>query len=158
MKVRTAKEAEIPLILAFIRKKAEFDRAIGAYQGKIQTSEAKIRQTIFNRYPFAYVLFAEDTTGVCGFALYGFRYSSFAGQPSIWLDDLYVDENRRGKGAGALLMDNLKQIALNNKCTHLAWTADARNVLGLKFYQRIGAEIIDQKGDRCFLNWIPKNI
>lgn len=58
MKVRTAKEADIPSILAFIRQKAEFDRAIGAYQGKIQTSEAKIRQTIFSSYPFAYVLFA----------------------------------------------------------------------------------------------------
>lgn len=158
MKVRTAKEADIPSILAFIRQKAEFDRAIGAYQGKIQTSEAKIRQTIFSSYPFAYVLFAEDITGVCGFALYGFRYSSFAGQSSIWLDDLYVNENMRSKGAGTLLMDNLKQIASDNNCTHLAWTADARNVRGLKFYQRIGAEIIEQQGDRCVFNWIPWNI
>ncbi len=154
MKVRAANSDDVALILAFISKKAEFDRAIGAYQGTIQTSEAKIRQTMFNSYPFAYVLFAEDVTGICGFALYGFRYSSFVGQPSIWLDDLYVDENSRSQGAGTLVMDNLKQIALKNKCTHLAWTADARNIRGLKFYRRIGAEITNCQGDRCFLQWI----
>jgi GNAT superfamily N-acetyltransferase len=154
MKVRAANSADISSILAFIAKKAEFDRAIGAYSGTIQTSEAKIQQTMFNPQPFARVLFAEDTNGICGFALYGFRYSSFVGQPSIWLDDLYVDEKMRSRGAGALLMDNLKQIALQHNCTHLAWTADARNIRGLKFYRRIGAEIIEQKGDRCFLQWI----
>ena len=154
MKVRAANSADVPLILAFIVKKAEFDSAIGAYSGIIKTSEAKIRQTLLNSYPFAYVLFAEDITGVCGFALYGFRYSSFVGQPSIWLDDLYVDENMRNRGAGALLMDNLKQIALKHNCTHLAWTADARNIRGLKFYRRMGAEIIDRQGDRCFLQLI----
>lgn len=71
---------------------------------------------------------------------------------------MYVDENMRSKGAGTLLMDNLKQIASDNNCTHLAWTADARNVRGLKFYQRIGAEIIEQQGDRCVFIWIPWNI
>ena len=153
MKVRAANSADIPLILAFINKKADFDRDIGAYSGTIQTSEDKIRNTIFSNNPFAYILFAEHSTGVCGFALYGFRYSSFVGQPSIWLDDLYIDENMRSQGIGALLMDNLKQIALKNQCTHLAWTADARNIRGLKFYRRIGAKIIEQKENRCFLKW-----
>ena len=72
---------------------------------------------------------------------------------SIWLDDLYVDKNMRSKGAGTLLMDKLQQIALNNNCTHLAWTADARNTRGLKFYLRLGAKIIEQKENRCFLQW-----
>lgn len=88
--------------------------------------------------------------------MYGFRYSSFAGQPSIWLDDLYVDEEIRSQGAGTALMEYLAQIAKENDCTHLAWTADARNVRGLSFYQRLGAEITEQKGNRCFLTWIPE--
>ena len=99
-------------------------------------------------------MFAENELGVIGFALYGFRYSSFAGQPSIWLDDLYVEKDMRSKGAGDLLMNELKQIAYKNNCTHLAWTADARNIRGLKFYHRLGAKIIEQKGDRCFFQWI----
>jgi GNAT superfamily N-acetyltransferase len=100
-------------------------------------------------------LFAELSTREVGFALYGFRYSSFAGQPSIWLDDLYVEEEMRNQGAGAALMHGLGQIAQENDCTHIAWNADARNIRGLNFYNRIGAEITEQVNNRCFLKWIP---
>ena len=148
--VRLATSSDVSLIYRFIQKKAEFDRGVGAYSGTIQTSEDKIRQTMFNHNPFAYVLLAQGDRGVIGFALYGFRYSSFVGQPSIWLDDLYVERDMRSKGAGSLLMNKLQEIARENNCTHLAWTADVRNTRGLKFYRRLGATIIEQKGDRCF--------
>lgn len=151
--VRFACPDDVSLIYRFIQQKAEFDRSVGAYSGQIQTSETKILQTIFGEYPFASVLLAENSEGAMGFALYGFRYSSFAGQPSIWLDDLYVEPDMRSKGAGSLLMDKLQQIANQHQCTHLAWTADARNTRGLKFYHRLGATIIEQKGDRCFYRW-----
>ncbi|MGL4884606.1 MAG: GNAT family N-acetyltransferase [Waterburya sp.] len=154
IQLRSANSNDIAVIYTLIVKKSEFDRSIGAYSGILQTSEAKIRQTIFSSHPFAYVLLAENSESVIGFALYEFRYSSFAGQPSIWLDDLYVEENMRSKGAGALLMKQLQQIAQENNCTHLAWTADARNTRGVKFYHRLGAKIIEQKGDyRCFFTW-----
>ena len=152
MKLRQANSDDVSLIYQLIQKKAQFDRSVGAYSGTIQTDEAKIRNTLFNRNPYAYVLLAEDEHSI-GFALYGFRYSSFSGQPSIWLDDLYVRQNKRSQGAGTLLMKRLQQIAQKHKCTHLAWTADARNTRGLKFYHRIGAKIIEQKGDRCFFQW-----
>lgn len=153
VKIRFARSNDVCLIYKLIQKKAEFDRTVGAYTGTIQTSQDKIRQTIFNNNPFAYVLLAQGDRGVMGFALYGFRYSSFAGQPSIWLDDLYIERDMRSKGAGSLLMNKLRQIARENNCTHLAWTADARNTRGLEFYRRLGATIIEQKGDRCFLQW-----
>jgi GNAT superfamily N-acetyltransferase len=155
IKVRIANHDDISVIYTLIHKKSEFDRHLGAYSGTIQTSEAKICQTIFNTHPFAHVLLAENSQGEIGFALYGFRYSSFAGQPSIWLDDLYVEENMRSQGAGTLLMRQLQQIAQENNCTHLAWTADARNTKGIKFYHRLGANILEQKGDRCFFTWTP---
>ncbi|MBD2168705.1 GNAT family N-acetyltransferase [Calothrix membranacea FACHB-236] len=155
MKVRNATSDDIPLIFSFIKKKAEFDRNIGAFNGVLRVSEDKIRQTIFAEIPFAYVLFAETSKSEIGFALYGFRYSSFAGQPSIWLDDLYVDKDMRSQGAGAALMSHLAKIAQQNNCTHLAWNADARNTRGLSFYHRLGAEITEQKGNRCFLHWTP---
>ena len=152
-RVRSAKSEDAELIYQFIRHKAEFDREMGAYSGEIQTTAAKIRETIFGDCPFAYVLFAEAYKSAIGFALYYFRYSSFAGQPSLWLDDLFVNSDMRNHGAGTLLMNRLLQVAKDNNCSHLAWTADARNIKGLKFYKRLGAEIIEQKGDRCFLNW-----
>ncbi|GAB4540805.1 MAG: hypothetical protein Tsb0014_32330 [Pleurocapsa sp.] len=120
----------------------------------LQVTEEKILQTMFGEIPFAYVLFAEISQQPVGFALYGFRYSSFVGQPSIWLDDLYVDAQKRSQGAGAALMSRLKQISQENNCSHLAWTADARNTRAIAFYQRLGAKIIEQKGNRCFFQWI----
>jgi GNAT superfamily N-acetyltransferase len=151
--IRFAAPTEVTLIYDFIHDKAEFDRNIGAYSGKVQTTPDKIKQTIFSDRPFAYVLLAEESRDRIGFALYGFRYSSFVGQPSVWLDDLFVKPDMRSKGAGTLLMNKLQQIAQQNNCSHLSWTADVRNIRGLSFYQSLGAEITEQKGDRCFLNW-----
>jgi GNAT superfamily N-acetyltransferase len=155
MKVRYATLDDVSLIFSFIQKKSEFDRNVGAFSGVLQISEDKIRNTLFGVIPFSYVLFAEFSGSEVGFALYGFRYSSFAGQPSIWLDDLYVDEEMRSQGAGAALMTQLVQIAKENDCTHIAWNADARNTRGLSFYRRLGAEITEQHGNRCFLKWVP---
>ena len=155
IKVRFAIPDDVPLILAFIQKKSEFDRNIGAYSGTLQVTEEKLHKTIFTAVPFGYVLLAENSERAVGFALYGFRYSSFAGQPSIWLDDLYVDENIRSQGVGSALMSYLAQVAKNHDCSHLAWTADARNTRGLSFYYRLGAKITEHKGNRCFFTWTP---
>ena len=153
IKIRFAEPEDAELIYWFIYHKAEFDRSLGGYSGTIQTTVAKIQQNLFNHCPFAYVLLAEEDRSAIGFALYYFRYSSFAGQPNIWLDDLFINPEMRSHGAGTSLMNKLFKIAKDNNCTHMAWTADARNVRGLKFYKRLGAEIIEQKGARCFLNW-----
>jgi GNAT superfamily N-acetyltransferase len=157
MKVRSATADDVSLIVSFIQKKSEFDRNIGAFDGVLRVSKDKLRKTLFGAVPFAYVLFAESLDVEVGFGLYGFRYSSFAGQPSIWLDDLYVDENIRSQGAGKVLMNKLAEIATENDCTHLAWNADARNIRGLSFYHRLGAEITEQYGNRCFLKWEPNS-
>lgn len=155
MKVRSATLDDVSLIFSFIQKKSEFDRNIGAFSGSLQVSEDKIRTTLFGIIPFSYVLFAEFSANEVGFALYEFRYSSFAGQSSIWLNDLYVDDVMRSQGAGAALMAQLAQIAKENDCTHLAWNADARNIRGLRFYDQLGAEITEQYNNRCFLRWVP---
>jgi GNAT superfamily N-acetyltransferase len=157
MKVRSATPNDVSLILSFIYKKAEFDRDIGAFSGELQVTEDKIRKILFGEIPFSYVLFAEDSELEIGFALYGFRCSSFIGQPSIWLDDLYVAEDCRSQGAGSALMARLAQISQQTYCTHLAWNADARNTRGLNFYRRLGAEITEQQGNRCFLRWVPRS-
>lgn len=154
--VRPAAPTEVALVLSFIQKKAAFDRNMGSFSGILHTSEEKIRRTIFSPQPFAYFLVAELAGQPVGFALYYFRYSSFAGQPSLWLDDVYVDEGVRSQGAGAALMHVLAQIALEHQCTHIAWTADARNTRGLTFYQRLGATITEQQGNVCFLTWTPQ--
>jgi GNAT superfamily N-acetyltransferase len=156
MKIRPASPSDISLIFSFLQKKAKFDRTIGAFSGVLQTNKEKIRKTLFGAVPFAFVLFVENAEGAIRFALYGFRYSSFAGQPSIWLDDLYVDESARSCGAGTALMSDLAQVARDNNCTHIAWNADARNLRGISFYRRLGATVVKQDGNRCFLKWIQQ--
>lgn len=155
MNIRPANIDDVPLILSFIQKKSEFDRNIGAFSGELQVSEEKICRTIFGELPFAYVVFVENAEREIGFALYAFRYSSFAGQPSLWLDDLYIEEKSRSQGAGLILMNYLAEVAKEQNCTHLAWTADARNIRGLNFYHRLGAEVTEKYGNRCFFKWVP---
>jgi GNAT superfamily N-acetyltransferase len=140
--IRPAVRADAPLLLAFIGKKAEFDRATGAFGGAIRTSEAKIAATLFDEPRFAHALVAEEGGAALGFALYYFRYSSFAGQPSLWLDDLYVDEAARSRGAGAALLATLVEHARRHACTHLGWTAAVANRRGIAFYERAGATIV----------------
>ncbi|GFE67938.1 GNAT family N-acetyltransferase [Chroococcus sp. FPU101] len=155
MNIRPANPNDVTLIYSFIKKKAEFDRNIGAFQGVLEVTEEKIQKTLFGNIPFSYVLFVENAGNEIGFALYNFRYSSFSGQPSIWIDDLYVDESQRSQGAGLILMNKLAQIASRTDCTHLAWNADVRNIRGLNFYNKIGAKINKQEENRCFLTWLP---
>ncbi len=155
IEVRDATLNDVALILTFIQKKSVFDRNVGAFSGALTTSEEKIVKTIFSTIPFAYVVFAELASCVVGFTLYYFRYSSFAGQPILWLDDLYVDEQMRSKGAGWELMNHLAQISRANNCSHIAWTADVRNIRGLAFYRRLGAETVKQEGNSCYLIWKP---
>lgn len=145
---RHAEQDDVPLILSFIQKKAEFDQSMGAFMGRLQTTEAKLSATLFNDTPFAKVLFAEVSQQVVGFALYYFRYSSFAAQPSLWLDDLYVDTPRRCKGIGTILMAHLAYISQGNHCTHISWTVSANNVRGIEFYKKLGAEVVEKKCER----------
>lgn len=142
--IRPAVPTDAPLLLAYIGKKSEFDRATGAFTGTVRTSCDKIEATLFGEPRFAYALVAEDAGGPRGFALYYFRYSSFAGQPCLWLDDLYVDAGARGHGVGAALLARLVEIARGHGCTHLAWTAAVANPRGIAFYEREGAVIVSR--------------
>jgi GNAT superfamily N-acetyltransferase len=147
MQVREATADDLTEVLAFIRAKAEFDRGMGAFSGDIGTSEALIQRHMFGPRPRAFALLAGEPGRSVGFALYYFRYSSFRGHPSIWLDDLYVHLSGRRQGAGNLLMRQLAEVATAADCSHIGWVANAKNDIGLSFYRRLGATIIQQVGN-----------
>jgi GNAT superfamily N-acetyltransferase len=100
-------------------------------------------------------LLAGDPGSAVGFALYYFRYSSFRGRPSVWLDDLYVHPHARRQGAGRLLMDRLAAVATAADCTHIAWVASASNAVGMSFYRRLGATVVHQDEDAVTLQIQP---
>jgi GNAT superfamily N-acetyltransferase len=143
--IRHAELADVPLLFSFICKKAEFDRSLGAFSGVLQITEIALQETLLNQYPFARALVVEADQQPLGFGLYYFRYSSFKGRPSLWLDDLYIDEPWRGQGAGTLLFQHLVKIAQENRCTSMAWNAAVNNDRAIRFYQKMGAVVTDQQ-------------
>lgn len=158
MRVREARADDAAEVLAFVRAKAHFDRELGAFSGELGTTEGLIRQHLFGPRPFAFALLAGEPGRTVGFALYYFRYSSFRGRPSIWLDDLYVHPSARRQGAGGLLMGRLAEVAAAADCTHIAWVASASNAIGMGFYRRLGATILHQFGDAVTLQIDPTRL
>jgi GNAT superfamily N-acetyltransferase len=158
MRVREATADDAAEVLAFVRAKAQFDRELGAFGGDLGTTEELIRRHLFGARPFAFVLLAGEPGAAVGFALYYFRYSSFRGRPSIWLDDLYVHSPARRQGAGRLLMDRLAEVATAADCTRIAWVASASNAIGMGFYRRLGAAVVHQAGDAVTLQIDPARL
>jgi GNAT superfamily N-acetyltransferase len=155
MEVREATTADAAEVLAFVRAKAQFDRDLGAFAGNLGTSEDLIQRHLFGPRPVAFALLAVESDSAVGFALYYFRYSSFSGRPSVWLDDLYVHPHARRKGTGRLLMSRLAEVATAADCTHIAWVASASNTVGMKFYRQLEASVVHQAGDTATLQIEP---
>ncbi|MEX6504581.1 GNAT family N-acetyltransferase [Pseudomonas zhanjiangensis] len=137
-------------IYQLISLKAEFDRSTGGFIGEISTSAETIKSTLFGTLPYAHALIAKEQHLTLGLALYHFKYSSFSGKPSIWLDDLFVIESSRSKDIGAGLMSHLQLDAKDHDCSHISWTASPNNERGMKFYNNLGASIERMEGKRPF--------
>ena len=152
IQIREANLDDLSLILQFIQKKAEFDEAIGSFSGTFLVTEAKLQHTLFGQAPFAKVLLAETLQRAVGFALYYFCYSSFKAQPSLWLDDLYVDRLSRSQGISKALMAHLAEIASTQGCSHMGWNAWKDNVRAVEFYHQIGGKIIEAQEKRLLFN------
>lgn len=139
IRIRVATIEDLELIFAFISQKAEFDGCKSAFKATVD----KLRQTLFCQPPQAKVLFAEIDEIAVGFALFFYKYSSFLAQPSIWVDDLFVQPQMRGKGIGTALMKRLTQIAEKTNCGRIEWTVALSNQPGIAFYKKQGATILD---------------
>jgi len=153
MNIRKATSKDSANILRLLKVKAEFDRSMGGFTGEITSTEEKIISTLFGKMPLAYVLFIEDDNDIQGFAFYHYRYSSFSGTPSIWLDDILVLEEFRSKKLGFYLMQSLQSEARKIGASHISWTASPCNQKGLLFYERLGAKVEKLEGKRPFYKW-----
>jgi GNAT superfamily N-acetyltransferase len=146
IRVDEAAAEDIDTVVAFIHKKADFDRAIGTYSGEIAADAPAIAKAILGTPSYASALIAREADSAVGFAFYHFRFSSYAARPSLWLDDLYVDAAARRHGVGARLMGRLAEIAAAHECSHLGWNADERNEPAMRFYAKLGATRVGQDG------------
>jgi len=136
--IRSATVADVPDIARLIRGLAEYEQLSHA----VVFDEAMLREHLFGSRTFAEVLIAEDSGEVVGFALFFQNYSTFSGQPGIYLEDLFVMPEHRGKGHGKALLTALAKLALERGCGRLDWVVLDWNEPAIRFYNSLGAEAL----------------
>ena len=133
--IRKAEVKDVPLILEFIQGLAEYERL----RDSCIATEEKLRDTLFSANPAAEVIIARVDGEPMGFALFFHNYSTFLAQRGIYLEDLFVKPEARGKGVGFALLSELARIAIDRDCGRLEWAVLDWNDLAIDFYKRIGA-------------------
>ncbi|HWH46411.1 MAG TPA: GNAT family N-acetyltransferase [Burkholderiales bacterium] len=137
--IRSANAEDIPLVLAFIRELAEYERL----SHLVSAGEAQLRESLFGAQPGAEILlgFAGDTPA--GFAVYFHNFSTFLGVKGLWLEDLYVRPALRRRGYGRALLLHVARIARERGCGRFEWAALDWNEPAIRFYKSMGAVALD---------------
>lgn len=132
---RAAVRADVPLILTFIRELADYEGMLD----EVVADEATLEEWLFDRRA-AEVVFALEEGHEVGFALFFHNFSTFLGRSGVYLEDLYVRPEHRGKGYGKSLLKRLARIALERGCGRLEWWCLDWNRPSIDFYLSMGAE------------------
>ncbi|HWP40301.1 MAG TPA: GNAT family N-acetyltransferase [Tepidisphaeraceae bacterium] len=128
----------MPAILSFIRALAEYEKL----SHQCIATEQALRQTLFSEHRYAEVLLARVDDAPVGYALFFHSYSTFLARPGIWLEDLFVLPEHRGKGVGKALLGAVARIARQRNCARLEWAVLDWNQPAIEFYRRLGAAIL----------------
>ena len=137
--IRPAEEADTPLILRFIRELAEYEHLLH----EVVADEDTLRTWIFQKGG-AQVLIAQEGPEPVGFALYFHNFSTFLGRCGIYLEDLFVRPEHRGKGYGKATLQQLGRIALERGCGRLEWACLDWNKPSIDFYLSLDAKPMDE--------------
>jgi GNAT superfamily N-acetyltransferase len=126
-------------ILAMIRALAAYEKLS---QDVVATEEA-LRESLFGERPAAEVVFARVGNENVGFALFFHNYSTFLGRKGLYLEDLFVKPEHRGRGYGRALLAHLARLALGRGCGRLEWAVLDWNAPAIAFYRSLGATPLD---------------
>lgn len=137
--IAPATVADVPLILALIRELAAYEKL----SPEVVATEEGLRATLFGEHPYAETLLAREDGESAGFALFFHNYSTFAGRPGIYLEDLYVRPEFRGRGIGRALLAHLAHLAVERGCARLEWAVLDWNEPSIGFYRSLGAVPMD---------------
>jgi len=136
--IREAGREDLPLILDFIKKLAEYEKMLD----QVVADTALLDNWLFEKN-IARVLFVMDGEQEVGFALFFHNFSTFLGRAGIYLEDLYVLPEYRGRGYGKALLKKLAQIAVELGCGRLEWSCLDWNTPSIDFYRSLGAVSMD---------------
>jgi GNAT superfamily N-acetyltransferase len=140
IRLRPATVADTPQILAFIRALADYERLLD----RVVATEAGLREALFGARPYAEVVLAEHAGTPVGFALFFHTFSTFLGQPGIYLEDLFVLPEARGRGVGRALLAHLARLAVERRCGRVEWAVLDWNEPAIRFYRSVGAAPNDE--------------
>lgn len=135
----SATESDCSQILSFIRELAEYERL----SHLLTVTEDDLRRALFGERPHAEVILAYDQEIPVGFALFFHNFSTFLGKPGLYLEDLYVKPESRGRGIGRAMLVHLARLAVERSCGRLEWAVLDWNESAINFYRRIGAAPLD---------------
>jgi GNAT superfamily N-acetyltransferase len=137
--IRPVRPGEAALVLGFIRELADYERLLD----QVEADEADVEALLFVPNPRAFCDIAEVDGRPVGFALWFYNVSTFKGRCGIYLEDLFVRPEARGKGAGKALLANLARRCLEERLGRLEWAVLDWNAPSIAFYDSIGAATLD---------------
>jgi len=138
--IRDAAPADVGTIVRFVRELAEYEREPDA----VKATEADFERVLFGPRPYAEAVIAEEDVRPLGFALFFHNFSTWEGKPGVYLEDLYVTPEARGKGVGKRLLSHLAKIAVTRGCTRFEWSVLDWNEPAIRFYRSLGAVPMDE--------------
>lgn len=138
--IRPAKEDDAPLILSLIKGLAEYEKL----SHEVVATEELLRETLFGARRVAEVILGQFGGEPVGFALFFHNFSTFLGRPGIYLEDLFVKPEMRGKGIGRVMLAYVAHLAKERQCGRFEWAVLDWNEPALKFYKSISAVPMDE--------------
>lgn len=139
VKIREAERKDCPIILQFIKELAQYEKEPDAVEATVEILE----ESIFDKKQAKVVLLEENGESV-GFALYFFNFSTWRGKVGLYLEDLFVRPQHRGKGYGKMLLSYLANQAVEQGCPRFEWIVLDWNQPSIDFYKAMGAKPLDE--------------
>jgi GNAT superfamily N-acetyltransferase len=133
-KIRFAVEKDAGLILDFIKQLADYEKRAN----EVIAAEKDIKAAIFRQKTADAII--GDYCGIpVGFSIFFYNFSTFIGRPGIYIEDLFVKPEMRGKGIGTIMLSFLAKLAISKGCCRMEWSVLKWNKQGINFYRKIGA-------------------
>lgn len=139
-KIRPATAEDVPLILSFIKELAAYEKL----SNEVVATEKNLKENLFGDKSYANVIIGEIENKPISFALYFHNFSTFLGQPGIYLEDLFVRPEARGKGIGSKMLSYLAHLTKKGNFGRLEWWVLDWNEDAIDFYKSCGARAMDE--------------